>query len=370
MALLGASLSSMEKPDQQNQEQNSTNSRTWTGLIYNWLFPVAENKLEQENNLLEAVENNKVLLVQLAIDNGANVNIQNKIGATPLIIAIQNQHKAIVEMLLDNGAEVNFQGKWNFTPLMIAAGNGLNDILLMLLDKGADIDAQNMAGCTALMFAIKEGSFKVTRTLLIKGANIDIKDKEGNTAVSMIAQKGWYIVEETASGMAKEENQEINECKQPAERASSSSGQVDYSSLPFDYNKINSQGRPKSKTETWLSFAAEDYEASKILIASRLLRPALYHAQQCAEKSLKAYLAHHQKQFERIHKLEQLLKSCIEFDEEFRQFHCNLVELSKLAARVRYPDSYGSKKLSDQTVEKLIRAAQELLQFVKHKIKS
>jgi len=43
------------------------------------------------------------------------------------------------------------------------------------------------------------------------------------------------------------------------------------------------------KHEHWLFIAEEDLDSAKILLAESLMT-ALFHIQQCAEKSLKAYL--------------------------------------------------------------------------------
>jgi HEPN domain-containing protein len=54
------------------------------------------------------------------------------------------------------------------------------------------------------------------------------------------------------------------------------------------------------ETRAWLLRAAEDLAAAAVLMAPAALRSSLFHSQQAAEKSLKAFLTWHQRPFERI----------------------------------------------------------------------
>jgi ankyrin repeat protein len=58
----------------------------------------------------------------LAKDLGADVNLGDEEGCTPLFIAAQKGHLAVLRCLLDElGADVNQASNRGFTPLMIAA---------------------------------------------------------------------------------------------------------------------------------------------------------------------------------------------------------------------------------------------------------
>ncbi len=60
-----------------------------------------------------------------------------------------------------------------------------------------------------------------------------------------------------------------------------------------------------------------------------------FHAQQCAEKYLKAYLIFNKKKAPRTHVLEDLKKLCIQYDEELAEL--DLGKLSEYAVYIRYP---------------------------------
>ena len=66
-------------------------------------------------------------------------------------------HKLLVELLLDNGANVDERDKFGMTPLMRAAQHGRTDVVNFLLDNDADVNAINNYGWNALMIAIEKG---------------------------------------------------------------------------------------------------------------------------------------------------------------------------------------------------------------------
>src|SRR5215203_277759 len=58
------------------------------------------------------------------------------------------------ELLLDAGADINLADPYGVTPLVVAALNLQNDFAAYLVEKGADIDQWDLYGRTALYVAI------------------------------------------------------------------------------------------------------------------------------------------------------------------------------------------------------------------------
>ncbi|HCO96842.1 MAG TPA: hypothetical protein DIU00_23365 [Phycisphaerales bacterium] len=106
---------------------------------------------------------------------GADVNIKNDTGQTPLDIALNQGNKEIIKLLLDNGAE--------YSSIHIAVQAGDRDQVKAFLDQGIDVDVKNEQGSTALFLAVKGKHEDIVKLLVAKGADVDAKDKQGKTAL-------------------------------------------------------------------------------------------------------------------------------------------------------------------------------------------
>ncbi len=89
-----------------------------------------------------------------------------------------------------------------------------------------------------------------------------------------------------------------------------------------------------------------------------------FHAQQCAEKYLKAFLIHHRISFRPIHDLEVLLGLIIPISPDFEFVRDLLLLLSDYAVDVRYPGEEATKEEAQATV-KAMRAVRA---FVRQKL--
>ena len=76
----------------------------------------------------------------------------------------------------------------------------------------------------------------------------------------------------------------------------------------------------------WLAKAAGDLNAAKVPANAGNKDNALYHCQQCAEKSWKAFLTWSDRPFRRTHDLEELGAACATLDD-------SLIVLAKQAER-------------------------------------
>ncbi|KAI5291721.1 hypothetical protein KEM54_001253 [Ascosphaera aggregata] len=80
----------------------------------------------------------------------------------------------LIDMLIENGANVNFQSSRSLqTPLLIAAKDGRPDIVSSLLKGGADVAALDKKGRTPLILATKSANQQTIRLLLDAGAPVD-----------------------------------------------------------------------------------------------------------------------------------------------------------------------------------------------------
>jgi ankyrin repeat protein len=117
-----------------------------------------------------------------------NVNANYKNGYTALLIASEKGHIIIVNMLLKRGADVEAKDKFGDTALIIASIKGKTEhieIVGMLLDKKADVNVKNKRDKTALIAASGMGHTKIVKILLKKGADVNVVNKNGSTALQM-----------------------------------------------------------------------------------------------------------------------------------------------------------------------------------------
>ena len=63
-----------------------------------------------------------------------------------------------------------------------------------------------------------------------------------------------------------------------------------------------------NENERWLAFAGEDLHMAHLAMGEALYNQVCFHAQQCAEKAVKAMLAHQGKTPPRTHRLVDLLR--------------------------------------------------------------
>ena len=89
--------------------------------------------------------------------------------------------------------------------------------------------------------------------------------------------------------------------------------------------------------EAWLFKADHDFRSAEILFANALNDTAIYHAQQCAEKSLKAYLEFKNVTVPKSHSLDKLLDLCKRKDADFGKIDRQVFDLEGLDVRFRYP---------------------------------
>ena len=129
-------------------------------------------------------------IVQMLIDNKANINQAENNGVTPLYIAAHNGHKDIAKMLIDNGADINQAKNNGVTPLWIAAQNGHKDIVNMLIKKGANINQKYNEDITPLYIATQNGHKDIMKMLIKNGANINQAKNNGATPLLIAAQIG------------------------------------------------------------------------------------------------------------------------------------------------------------------------------------
>ena len=129
--------------------------------------------------------------IKEAILKGADVNVKNKFGITPLMCAAQYDALKIAKLLIKSGAKINDRNMYHITALMAAAMNNSARVAELLLEKGAPPEAKSVEGRTALMFAAMKNSRDVAKVLIKKKADINTFDINNNTPASIATENGF-----------------------------------------------------------------------------------------------------------------------------------------------------------------------------------
>ena len=147
------------------------------------------------NNVYDCTGKNRIEIVKLLLEAGADPNIQTLNGDTPLIEASQRKYmeEEIISLLLSYKADSNIKRnkrnlitsrpQYDWTALIYAANEGLTKVVSLLLKAGANPNIKDDDGVTALNKAALKGYTEIVSLLLKAGANPNIKVKNGVTAL-------------------------------------------------------------------------------------------------------------------------------------------------------------------------------------------
>jgi HEPN domain-containing protein len=117
--------------------------------------------------------------------------------------------------------------------------------------------------------------------------------------------------------------------------------------------------RPEVAAEVreWLERAADDLREAEhdLTAAPPLLRGAVFHSQQAAEKALKAFLAAHNCPFPKTHDLDEIGRPVMALDPSLATVVDRAKDLTPYAWRFRYPGAPAAPT-EDETREALTLA--------------
>jgi ankyrin repeat protein len=133
----------------------------------------------------------KIAIVKALLQAHAKVNQQNFWGGTALQWAVDAATFPIVNLLIASGADVNLGDRDGLTPLMAAANYdepGYLETIQALLKAGAKIDAKNTKGDTALMYAMNNFKTQNTKALMAAHADVNSHNNAGITPLMKASQ--------------------------------------------------------------------------------------------------------------------------------------------------------------------------------------
>ena len=134
-------------------------------------FYIENNKQEELKTILKNTDRKKFLIEAL--------NTVDKNGETLLFEACKQGNIEIVELLVENGADISATNNSNETPLFEACRQGNIEIVELLVKNGADISVINNNNETPLFEACRQQNTEVIDLLVKNGADVTISNNEG-----------------------------------------------------------------------------------------------------------------------------------------------------------------------------------------------
>ena len=147
------------------------------------------------DTIYRAAQAGNIEAVKQHLAAGADVNVKDKVGGTPLHRAAYKGHKEIVELLIDNGADVNAERHETVkvTPIQEAAFGASEttyktylEIMSILIAAGADVNAKGY-GNTPLEQVIKLP--ELVELLIANGADVNTRGIRGRTPLDRAINK-------------------------------------------------------------------------------------------------------------------------------------------------------------------------------------
>lgn len=124
----------------------------------------------------------------------------------------------------------------------------------------------------------------------------------------------------------------------------------------------------KTAVSRWLIKAAHDLTTAQTMLSvdPPVTDTACFHAQQCVEKCLKAYLVATGVHVERTHYLPRLVALCSVGDSGFQDLADTAIELTDYAVSDRYPDNW--REIPEAEAQDAVRKASDVMAFVETKL--
>lgn len=103
--------------------------------------------------MIAAIRGKSDIIKLLAQSSRINLDQQNNLGETALMLCSVSRDVRCIESLMEKGAKIEMSDDKGYTPLIHAAIRNCPEIVEYLVEKGCDMEATDRGGLTALQHA-------------------------------------------------------------------------------------------------------------------------------------------------------------------------------------------------------------------------
>ena len=164
-------------------------ARASNGFIFTRQFPLDVSPL-----WLASFHRLEYTVSQLLANQSRTVNEKTTWGGTALQQAARHRNLKIVQLLLNNGANIAARDFNGNTALHFACFLKYNEssleVISLLLDYGVDVNAVNGQGETALYMSVVSRQLSLTQLLLARGADVTLRDGNRVAPLTLASQYG------------------------------------------------------------------------------------------------------------------------------------------------------------------------------------
>ncbi len=133
---------------------------------------------------------NCIVLTQILLSKGANPDAVTRHAEKPLHRALAGSATAVVDLLLTVTKDIHKPTADKETILHQAVSKNSPELIIKLLSLGAPIDAKDGNDKTPIMHAAEKASEVVVKLLIENGANLSLRDNQDKTAARLARDLG------------------------------------------------------------------------------------------------------------------------------------------------------------------------------------
>ena len=141
--------------------------------------------------LLGKIEHPNPDIVALLAEDEASYKSKWQTGSTACHMAAQKDDPVYIKILKEAGADINVKNDYGITPLMVACSRGTNiEVIDYLIENGANIKQLDHYGSDAFMYAMANSNINIIKHLVDLGADIHTKSGNGENILMAALEKG------------------------------------------------------------------------------------------------------------------------------------------------------------------------------------